>query len=95
MNYQLGNAKKYCDTSSFSFSDIHFKNISGNTLAKSTSYPGKSIKFAESLICSKKAPCKDLTFSKVDIKLPKGYKGAKVLCANAEVKGLKCEKFSL
>ncbi|PWY88846.1 exopolygalacturonase A [Aspergillus sclerotioniger CBS 115572] len=84
------NVTQYCDTSTYKFEDLHFKNISGNGLATVTDYPGKNITFAVSLLCSDQAPCMDLTFQNIDITLPVNYTGEKVLCKNAEVKGLQC-----
>lgn len=84
------NITQYCDTSTYEFNDLHFKNISGNGLATVTDYPGKNISFAVSLLCSEKAPCTDLTFQNINIKLPANYTGKDVLCENAEVQGLRC-----
>ncbi|GLB06428.1 hypothetical protein AtubIFM57258_001735 [Aspergillus tubingensis] len=84
------NITQYCDTSTYEFNDLHFKNISGNGLATVTDYPGKNISFAVSLLCSEKAPCTDLTFRDINIKLPANYTGEDVLCENAEVQGLRC-----
>ncbi|KAE8315245.1 Putative galacturan 1,4-alpha-galacturonidase A [Aspergillus transmontanensis] len=84
------NITQYCDTSTFRFDDLHFKNISGNGLATPTDYTGKNITFAVSMICSKEAPCTDITFEDVDIKLPESYSGKSVLCENADVQGLMC-----
>lgn len=93
LSYLKQDVSKYCDTSTYQFNDIHFRNITGNGLATPNDYPGKNVTFAISMLCSEKAPCKDLTFEDVDVQLPKSYKGPKVLCANAQVKGLKCDKY--
>lgn len=84
------NITRFCDTSTFHFDHIHFQNVSGNGLATRTSYPGRNITFEIALLCSKEAPCTDLTFHDVNIDLPAGYTGPKVLCANAQVEGLNC-----
>lgn len=73
---------------------MHFKNITGSTLAKETGYPGEDISFAISLICSSEAPCENLTFEGIDIELPDDFDGSEFLCANAEVEGLDCEEFN-
>ena len=88
------NVTQYCDTSTYRFDDIHFKNITGNGLATPTDYPGENITFAVSVICSKKAKCGDVTFQDVDISLPDGYDGKSVICKNAEVDGLECNVWS-
>lgn len=84
------NVTQYCDTSTFRFDDLHFRNISGNGLATPTNYTGRNITFAVSMICSKEAPSTDITFEDVDIKLPESYSGKSVLCENAGVQGLEC-----
>lgn len=84
------NVTQYCDASTVRFDDLHFKNISGNGLATPTDYTGKNITLAVSMICSKEAPCTDITFEDVNIKLPKSYSGRSALCENADVQGLKC-----
>ncbi|KAI2998861.1 CAZyme family GH28 [Aspergillus niger] len=84
------NITQYCDTSTYEFEDLHFRNISGNGLATVTDYPGKNISFAVALLCSEKAPCTDLTFQDISITLPGNYTGKHVLCENAEVEGLPC-----
>ncbi|KAF7591475.1 hypothetical protein BBP40_001521 [Aspergillus hancockii] len=84
------NVTQYCDTSTFRFDDIRFRNITGNGLATPTDYTGQNITFAVSLICSKEAPCEGLNFEDVDIKLPDTYSGKSVLCQNAQVEGLTC-----
>ncbi|KAK1148086.1 hypothetical protein N8T08_010723 [Aspergillus melleus] len=81
---------QYCDTSTYRFEDVHFKNIQGNGLATPTDYPGENITFAVSVICSEKARCRDITFQDVDISLPDQYEGKSVLCQNADVDGLEC-----
>ncbi|KFZ23993.1 hypothetical protein V502_01524 [Pseudogymnoascus sp. VKM F-4520 (FW-2644)] len=90
LSYLSTNVTQYCDTSTFSFSDMHFNNISGTSLATPSSFPGHNITFDIALLCSKEAPCDDLTFSNIDIKAPASYSGLKYLCANAEVEGLAC-----
>jgi hypothetical protein len=84
------NITQYCDTSTYEFEDLHFRNISGNGLATVTDYPGKNISFAVALLCSEKASCTDLTFQDISITLPGNYTGKHVLCENAEVEGLPC-----
>ncbi|KAE8153670.1 Putative galacturan 1,4-alpha-galacturonidase A [Aspergillus avenaceus] len=84
------NVTQFCDTSTYRFDDLRFRNIHGNGLATPTDYTGRNITFAVSLICSEAAPCTRLAFEDVDIKLPEWYTGNSVLCEHADVKGLTC-----
>ncbi|KAI9923765.1 hypothetical protein MW887_008393 [Aspergillus wentii] len=86
------NVTQYCNTSPYHFNHLHFKNISGNGLATPTDYTEQNITFGISLLCSKEAPCTDLTFEGVNVTLPDGYTGSQVLCENAQVKGLVCNQ---
>jgi galacturan 1,4-alpha-galacturonidase len=80
--YKVAEQANYCDTSTLSFEELYFNGVTGTT----------ETDVGISLNCSAAAPCHDIVFSGVDLKVYGSSNDSIVSCVNAKnVSGVACD----